>query len=178
MNENIKNQFSEKIRPVFEKLKKDKKALVIILLGLLGMLMILFSGSDKNTDTDKSSVNENSTISQYEIKKDVTELIKSIKGAGETQVMITYECAEETVYATDTEEQAGENDVQLKKEHIIVENDSGETGLMITVIYPKVQGVAVICEGGDDPIVKEKIYSLISALFDINSNSISVASMA
>ena len=53
-----------------------------------------------------------------------------------------------------------------------------EEALKTGLLNPKVMGVAVICEGGEDPIVRERIYSLISALFDINTNSISVTVMA
>lgn len=178
MQENITSRITEKMKVVFEKLKKDKKALMIIVTGVLGMLLIMLSGSGEQVRDNETDVCDNNITSQTEIKNEVEDLIQNIQGAGKTQIMITYKSAEETIYAVDTEEQTEKEGQQIKREHIIVENNSGEGGLPVKIIYPEVQGVAVICEGGDDPIVKEKIYSLLSALFNINSNSISVAAMA
>lgn len=177
MSENALKDLYNKIRPFISKLKSDKKAMLIILLGLSGMLLILFSSSSEEK-REYEPVSTESSYNQNEIERNLTELIESIKGAGDTKVMITYETAEETVYATDEEEKSDDTDTNLKKEYIIIENDSGETGLKVKLVYPKVRGVAVICEGGGDPIVEEKIYSLISALFDISTNKISVAPMA
>ncbi len=172
-------QYSDKIKNIVEKLKKDKKSLLILILGISGMLLILFSGSSEKEDEnniDKNDIIYDSSYT-YNITDDIEELIKSINGAGKTKVLITYESSEETVYATDTEEKSNNENNQIKKEHIITENDKAESGLTVKILYPKVRGVAVICEGGDDPIVKERVYSLLSALFDISYNDISVASM-
>jgi len=38
----------------------------------------------------------------------------------------------------------------------------------------KIQGAAVVCRGGNDPQIKIKIISLISALYDIPSNKVYV----
>lgn len=177
MGENTVKNIFNKINPIILKLKSDKKAMLIILLGLLGMLMILFSGSAEEKQ-DCETVSSESSYNQNEIEHNLTELIESIKGAGDAKVMITYETAEETVYAVDEEEKTDDKDTNLKKEYIIIENDYGETGLKVKQIYPKVRGVAIICEGGGDPIVEEQIYSLVSALFNISTNKISVAPMA
>lgn len=177
MNINLFKDLNEKTKFIIQKLKTDKKAMVILLLGITGMLMILFS-EPSNNRYEQKSVPAESVYNQNAIENDLTKLIESIQGAGETEVMITYESAEENVYATNEDVKSGENDTDIKKEYLIIETDSGETGLKIKLIYPKVRGVAVICKGGGDPIVEEKIYSLISALFDISTNKISVAPMA
>ena len=55
------------------------------------------------------------------------------------------------------------------------ENVFSERGSGIkTVITPKVRGVAIICEGGDDVIVKQKIVELVSRVLGINTTKISV----
>ena len=42
---------------------------------------------------------------------------------------------------------------------------------------PEVEGVAIIAEGGDSPVVKEKITGIIKALFGIEINKIAVGKM-
>ena len=108
------------------------------------------------------------------IQEEVEAVIESIKGAGEAKVFITYESNTENVYAINIDEKTDGTDLHYKSEYIITDE---EQGLIIKVIYPKVRGVAVICEGGNDPLVKEKIYSVISALFDISTSRISVTDM-
>ncbi len=161
------------------KLKKDKKALFTVLIGIAGMLLILlsempfFGGETKNTkDSGKVYFNQS-------LEEDTEKLISEIKGAGKVSVMLTYEASEEKVWAKDKDvnvKSDGESDENEK--HIIIDAAEGETGLAVKVIYPKVRGVAVVCTGGDDPIVRSEIKALLSALFDIGSNRISIARRA
>ena len=46
---------------------------------------------------------------------------------------------------------------------------------MIKEIYPEIRGIAVVCDGGNNPVIKEQLVSILSALFGINTNRISVA---
>lgn len=161
------------------RLKKDKKALLTVIAGITGMLLVLlselplFSGNVKNE-------NQSETVYMNQsIQEDTERLISQIKGAGKVSVMLTYEVSEERVWATDRDTRVksdGESDESEK--HIIIDSSDGETGLAVKVIYPKVRGVAVVCTGGDDPIVQSEIKSLLSALFDIGSNRISIARRA
>ncbi len=165
---------SSKLKLFIDKLKKDKKALLILLIGIAGMLLILFSGTGSQKEK-VTAVENTSYYSEAEILEKVTNLIESINGVGKAKLVITYESAYESIYAVNSEEKLNGNDSQIKKEYILTDD---ETGLILKVVYPKVRGVAVICQGGDDPAAKEKIYSVISALFDISYNKISVADMA
>ena len=165
---------SENVSRILKKLNKDKKTLIILLCGVAGMIIIMMAPTDKNNkEADSESV-----VCSYgyeDIQNEVKSLVESIKGAGEAKVFITYESDSENVYAVNTDEKSDGNEIHFKSEYVITDD---ETGIIIKVLYPKVRGVAVICKGGNDPVVKEKIYSVISALFDISTNKISVADMA
>lgn len=168
-----------KIEEIISKLKNDKKALFIIAVGLIGMILILFSGEDNETyEVKNNNLNNCTAFDSESVKSELAQLIGCINGAGKTKVMITYKSDKETVFATDTEDIIRNDEAITKKEYVIIKNNSDESGVPLKIIYPEVQGVAVICEGGDNQIVKEKIYSLVCALFSISSNNVSVASMA
>ena len=97
--------------------------------------------------------------------------------------MITFDASDENVYAKDTDEEFENNESspieqRMKSEYIIIKGSDGEEGLKIKNVYPTVRGVAVVCDGANDPNVKGQIVSVVSALFDINSTRISVAEMA
>lgn len=161
------------LKKITDRIKKDKKSMLVIALGISGMLIILFSGTNETTDDTAVDINCN-TYAEDIVLKQVEELISEINGVGKAEVVITYENDFETVYAANSNEKYTGDDVHIDREYIITDD---ETGLIIKTVYPKVRGVAVVCQGGDEPVVKEKIYSALSALFDISSNKISVVDM-
>lgn len=168
------------LRELMKKLMKDKKAFFIVLTGFFGMALIIFS--ELPFFSGQSSEGSKEDFSFYDsgqLQKETEKLLRSVEGAGKVCVMLTLESNEEKVYATDTEEKSEkDSSLQSKAQHIIVDASQGETGLIRKVIYPKVRGVAVVCSGGDNPRVRSEISSLLSALFDIGTNRISIARRA
>ncbi len=165
----------KQIKEIIERLKKDKKAVLILLLGLFGMLLILFSGSnEKKPDYNRTNSNN---VTREELQNELEDLLKYISGAGRVKVMITFKDEGERVFANDRDEKLKAEEKTIKNEHIIIDGTEGENGLLIKSIYPEVKGVAVAAEGADNPVIKEEIISVVSALFDINSNNISVVNM-
>lgn len=166
----------------FKNISDKRKTLLVVAFGILLMIAICFSGSDSKSELPKEESKQQSE-SDTELADRLEDFLKKIEGAGRVEVMLTFETDEEKVFAKDSEEkenitQDGKNEINLKNEHIIIEKESGEGGLEITKIYPKIRGVAIICDGGNNAVVKSKIVSAVSALFDINTNKISVSSMA
>ncbi|MGN1419147.1 MAG: hypothetical protein ACI4W6_07445 [Acutalibacteraceae bacterium] len=168
-----------------DKILRNKKLTAILAAGLAGILLIALSSIDNTGEKAKTQdykQTESLSQSAAEIQTELESFLENIDGTGKVKVMITFETDTETVYAKDTEENSssqGENEERkYKSEHIIIKNDSGESGLEVKQIYPKVRGVAVICENADNPVIREQIVSAVCALFDINSTQISVASKA
>lgn len=165
---------SDAITNLIEKLKKDKKLFTALIIGLLGLMLILISEvTPKDKDSDTQPV-EIFTMTDDELCCKLEEIIEKISGAGKAKVMLTYKGSYETIYAADIQE--SEN--KIDSEYIIIDTEKGESGLKIKVLSPEIKGVAVVCQGGDSPVIKEQIISVLSALFDISSNKISVAKMA
>ena len=173
-DEKYSEKLNKLIRKSFDKIIKDKKSLFIIIIGLSGMLLILFSGSHTVTDDIEEVIVSDDAFAYDAVLKQVKDLICAIDGVGKAEVVITYENDFETVYATNVNEKYNGDDIDIDREYIITDD---ETGLKIKSLYPQVRGVAVVCQGGGNPSVKEKIYSALSALFDISTNKISVVDM-
>lgn len=170
---------TDELKQIFANIKNDKKIIVIIAIGILGMLMIMFSETGEGENKPDHENESQLIMSEKELANEVEAFIENIKGAGETKVILTFESFEETVYALDEDEKislSGESD--YSSEHVIIDTGDSEDGLKLKVLSPKIRGVAVTCKGGDNPIVKERIITAISALFDISTNKISVAEMA
>lgn len=166
----------------FSKLDKNKQILLVCAVFLIVIALIAFSGNaEDKTDSSEEITSEYSNLTQEEITESLELFLGKIEGAGRVEVMITFDTGTQKVYAYDSDEKKddenGSSEINTKSEHIIVKTDDGENGLEVMEIYPKIRGVAVICDGGNDSVVKSRIVSAISALFDINTTRISVTAM-
>ena len=171
---------SKSLKELYTKLSKDKKTTLILIIGIVGILLIMLSGTNEKDKSHMDRADDEMTImSESELSERLEKLIESIDGAGKSRVMITFRSYCETVYAENTEKSIGiDGEKDTSDEYIIIDGSDGETGLKLKIISPEVKGVAVICRGGNNPVIKEQIISVVSALFDISSNKISVAVMA
>lgn len=170
---------TEELKKLISKLKSDKKLLVVLILGFTGMLLVILSGTESEADAQSSVKNANSIVSEKQLADEVEKFVSNIKNAGKSKVVLTFESYEETVYALNSDEKTQKDgSYNQNREYVIIDSGNTETGLELKINSPKIRGVAVLCEGGDNPIVKEQIISAISVLFDISSNKVSVAVMA
>lgn len=88
---------------------------------------------------------ENTVETAQSIEERLAILCNSVKGVSDAEVMITYETAAVSTFWERT--------------------DATQTIL----------GVAVVCKGGDDPVIKLVLYELIRSLFSLPSTKISVS---
>ena len=142
------------------------------MLGAAAMLLILlselFTPSEKTAATSAAPADDN--VYRQQLEQQLSGLIAQVEGAGKTTVMITLESGEETIYALDT--LSGQT--QEQQTHVLL--DDG-TALAQTVCTPRVCGVAVVCEGGDDITVIKRITELVSVVLGLSTNRICVTKM-
>mgnify|MGYP000653492698 CR=1 FL=1 len=88
--------------------KDDKKRINLLLVsGLAGMLLLCMSEwlpAGQSTQNAAQSSQQSQTATEYEqqLETRLAALIRAMDGAGETVVMVTLDCGEETTYAADT----------------------------------------------------------------------------
>jgi stage III sporulation protein AG len=162
---------------------------ILIIIGVLGIALIFLADlfSPKASTTNQISVNSDSNQYITDNEKKLKKFIEEIEGAGKCEVMITLDSGSEYIYAT--EKRVNQNTVKDKstngesneiREDIenktIVLNDSngGEKPLIIKEIQPKIKGVAIICEGGDRALVKNRIIEVVTSLLDVPTNKVCV----
>lgn len=171
---------SDELRQLLNKLKSDKKAIAIVAIGILGMLLVMLSDSSSSREIDNSHQNSEMRLyTETELAENIEKFISNIEGSGKSKVIVTYECYEETVYIYDTDEEIrADGNTDKSSEHIIIDTGDREDGLKSKILAPEIRGVAVVCQGGNNPTTKEMIVTSISALLNISTNKISVAPMA
>ncbi len=179
-----------KNKKIHEFLLKDKCKKIILCVGVLGIALIFISEFFKTNKTKKVTASPASSTCEYvsQLENNLKELISSIKGAGNTKVLVTLENSEETVYATEekknkeaTEDTSDgqmskkrESDDCEKKYITIRDADGSERALSVTQIQPTVKGVVVVCDGGDIPEVQQKITDAIKTALNITSKRVYV----
>lgn len=156
----------------------SSKVKIIVAIGLIGMVLILASDMMQSNNTEsQAESDEKINYQQYteSLENELTEIISSINGVGECRVMITLENTMESVYATDVEIKNNDAATDQKDEYVIYDSENGETPVLIKEFLPKVQGVTVVCSGGEDTAVKENIIEAVTSLFNIPANRVSVS---
>jgi len=182
-------------------LKKDQ--LVIIL--LVGLLLVIIAIPTKKDDSEKAtalisgempavdSQNQSSADSTLELQleKRLEEILSTVKGVGNVNVMITIKSKGEKIVEKDiprTEKTSVETDsqggVRNTKEiisnemTIYLENANGhQVPYVVKELEPQIQGVVVTAEGANDPVVVREILEAIMALFQVEAHKIKVMKM-
>ena len=179
---------------IFESVKKvinsPKRNTYIAVIGIALVLIIAFSncsgeGENSVSDTSAKVFDHNEYSAQLEEK--IEKIVESIEGAGKCSVMITLEKTEEYVFFTeekistntleetaqDKTKQTIESDKETKAG--VVENrNSGNDVLVTTTLMPQVGGVVVICEGGGNVLVQERVTNAVATALNIPHNRVFV----
>lgn len=177
---------------------KKEKILIFFLLGVFFLLIATpvsdLTGNRKkqksiNTDTSqqtqqKKTEEKDAYITALENKLEQT--IEGMEGAGKVDVMITlkdngekildknqpYESEEET--NTDENKESKKNRIQNQQETVLIEKEGDTEPIIVRELYPDIEGVVVVCEGGDNSALTVKIKEAVQALFSIDAHKIVV----
>ena len=57
------------------------------------------------------------------------------------------------------------------------DGENGESPVLIKEFYPEIKGVAVVCSGADNTVVRENVINCISSLYGISTAKISVSKL-
>lgn len=166
------------LQKLLELFKGEKKLLnLTVAAGILGMLLIGISEWIPERQPEQAAETE-STVSalsaeEYasELETKLETLIQQMEGAGNVRVMVTMAESSRTVYATDTET---DGNGSTRSEHLLLADGSSPPALVETTQLPQVQGVAVLCEGGDNAAVQARITEMVDVLTGAGASHISV----
>ena len=153
----------------------NKKLWILIAAGVLGILLLVYGGIEKKEPSEAATQvfrYENLNPADYarEVEERVATLCSRVKGAGRTYAVVTLGGGYRAVFATDS--QSGSSG--QKDEIVLIGNGSAETAVLLGYENPVIEGIGIVCEGGDNPNVQKEIISLVSAAYHISSARIYV----
>ncbi len=165
--------------------KKDKRITVLFVIGIVGMLLILLSDflPENKADSDTADAVADVDLDETEeyrrsIENELSEIISSIQGVTDVEVMITISSTKEYVYAEQTnvnqQTQSGSETLAQSGEIVLEDVDGDKQPVIKKIITPQISGAVVVCAGVENVQTKERVLNAVSAALGIPSNRISV----
>lgn len=188
-----------------ERLKNMKKDqwLIVILAGILLFVIVLptkpknsektenkenFSTRLTETGTSSEKSTDNKDYQTY-LEDRLEKILSQMQGVGKVKVMINLADSGEEILQKDqkenntkTQENGAEESrlatqTQLEDATIFVEEDGKKVPYVVQTKNPTVEGVVVVCEGGENQMVVQNISKAVGALFSVESHKIMVMKM-
>lgn len=131
------------------------KGIMYIAVALIAGVLCLFISQTGSTDEVQSEVQTEQTDYRTEAEDQLRALLNSLSGVSGARVIITFSDGVRYEY--------GEGSYSRSDPPIIEEKP------------PRVGGVAIVCEGGENPAVQKKVIDLVCALYGIPSSRVSVS---
>ena len=175
-----------KIKKLFTKLTdSNNRVKIIAFMGFAAILMIFLSEllPKKSSDTANEPIDEPKIASSdyaQRAEKRLEELLSEIKGVGKAELILSVEGSEEYIYAEETETALEQKDNDKEKSEkyknkLFVSETSGKKDALVKkVINPRFNGALVICDGGGDAAVRERVIKAVSAALDLPASKICV----
>ncbi|HZK57758.1 MAG TPA: stage III sporulation protein AG, partial [Clostridia bacterium] len=120
------------------------------------------------------------------IEERLKQILGKISGAGEVEVMITFDMSSEIIPASNTvktEDASEEKDAsggvrtvqsQNLTENIVISNDNTAKPLVLKEIKPQIRGVIVVAEGANDIEVKMRLYDAVKTVLQVSGDRVQV----
>ena len=153
---------------------------------------ISYQQSLKEEKLRKEEIEEAESVYEGEIlEKRLEEILFSMEGVGEVNVMITLSNLGEKVLekdiplrrnvVTESDSQGGSrntNDMDSQEQTVYVTDSEGNKFPYVKKeTMPSVEGVTVVCQGADSTLVQKNISEAIQALFNLDAHKIKVVKM-
>ena len=174
-------------------LQSDKGVRILLVCGIAGMILIFLSGlggKSRESPAPKAANEETATAYETNLEQRLASLVGSIEGCGRTQVLVTVEGGGRSIYANEqknetvTEQESGsagrERTNELyENEYVLIKNaDGSESALVAARLQPEIKGVAVLCDGGEDTVVQQRIIDAVTTVLNISSSCVCVTKMS
>ena len=156
---------------------------IAVVLGAAGMLMIMLSELvPESKDKPEKAMSQTETTDSDDFRKrterELKALLEQIEGVGDCEVMISLESSTEYIYAENisrfTEDNADRRSEKLDEDIVITENGGTRQPLIRKVIDPQIGGVVIVCEGGGDISINERVQKAVSTALNISSTRVCV----
>lgn len=135
----------------FKKLLDNQKFTRIAIIVCICAIVLIFLSSYIDFSTLKTSVDADEYCQVLEER--LLSVVTQIEGVGNAKIFLTMDNSGENVYLNNS-------DTKTKS------------------ITPIVRGVVIVCDGGDDPVVVNRVMSAVTKSLDVSSNKVCVTKLS
>ena len=165
--------------------------IVIIIIGMILAVLAIPTGKSSEEETPEAQQVENMSIEREAYEEQLEERLESVlcqmEGVGRVEVMITMEASAREViekdasteqsYNSESTEAYSDSSVKKDESTVYADTEEGSIPYVVQEIYPQVEGVLVVAEGGDNSSVILAITDAIQALFGVDVHKIKIVKM-
>lgn len=188
---NLRRKTAVDIKEITDRAKQlisgPNRLKIIVIAGVCGILLIMLSELlPDSSDKDKITVSDNVVTDdtdayKKQIESELSDIIGQIKGVGKLEVMVTIEGTTEYVYAeevdTDNDTDGSKTSEKYQNKIVMNEKNGSKEALVKKIIKPQISGVIIVCQGGGDLSVKERIIKAAATALDLPSGRVCVECM-
>lgn len=180
----------KKINELFNDTEKKKLKPLIFLAGIciLALIAISVMPDDNKEDTNVSTETEVKTSANEtkneDLESKLTQILSKINGAGDIDVMITFQSSEEIVPAYNsntttetTKEQdssGGERTTTSSIQNKTMITSNSNEPVILKTSEAEIKGVIVVASGANDPDVKELLYDAVKTSLQISGHQVEI----
>lgn len=148
-----------------KKLLGKKKFLILGALFLLGLVLLFWGGFDEEAPAAIEVPQMSAEDYRAKLTQEIELLCRGVRGVGRVTALVSLSGGYEYVYARD-----GEGDC------VSVGSGSKKEAVVENILPPKIAGVGIVCDGGENAAVREALVSLLTAALGIGANKIYITS--
>ena len=117
-----------------------------VIIGTAAIILILLTSVvDLNSDKSAAAAEQYADRTEHRL----LDIVTQIEGVGKAQIFLTMDNGGESVYLKNTDTKT-------------------------VSIEPKVRGVVVVCDGGDDPVVVSRVMDAVTKALNIRSDKVCI----
>ena len=169
------------------------KWFLALLVGVAILILAFPTGKETEKKTEsqtKGTETMGNTEKEYHeiLEERLRAALSQVEGVGETEVMITLKSTQEKQVEKDvnkkenttqeTDSQGGSrNSYSYEEENTVIFAEDGngnQAPYVVKELLPEIEGVLVVCEGGDKAGVQTEVYEAVEALLGVPAHKIKV----
>lgn len=147
------------LKRIFSVIAKNR---ILFLLGAVGLLLLLFSGTGAKESTIQNPLD---AAEKYRtaLEEEIASVCEDVRGVGNVRVLLTLATTEIALY---------EKNLGKESETVAL---SGGDGILLAYEMPRIAGVSVVCQGGGDATVRQELTALLCRALDLPTNAVHIS---
>ena len=163
---------SPKLRKLIERYKW-----ILLVIAAGAFLLLLPTGGAPAERTAEPQMQQTEAFDLTATEARFAAALSEIAGAGEVIIVLSVRSGTRQIIAEDSRISEGGSGYEEESSAVLISRGSGvQETVRLQELYPQFQGALIICDGGNDPMVRLKLTEATAALTGLGADKISICS--